>query len=103
MLETLSEDVSIDDVDKRRPVVVSSYRAPQRCPKTEVTAKRTDERLLEVPSTSTTHRSKKYGEFWIPNCKQKANWDSFFESWSSMMLPSPMGNSEDHSKDATDR
>jgi len=102
MLRSLGEDVSTDDVDKRRLLVVSSHRALQRCPKTELPAQRTDERLLEVPSISATHRSRIYGEYWTPNCKQKANWDSFFESQSSMMLPSPMGNSEGHFEDATD-
>jgi len=103
MLGTLSEDVSIDNVDKRRPVVVPSHRASPRCSWIELPTQRTDERLLEVPSTSTTHiSSKKYGEHWIPNCKQKANWDSFFETCSTMMLPSPMVNSEGHFENATD-
>jgi len=102
MLEALTEDVSIDDVDKRRALIASSHRAPQRCTKIELPAQRTDERLLEVPSISTTHRSKKYGDYWTPNTKQKANWDSFFESQSSMMLPQQTINSEGHLDDAID-
>jgi len=94
MLGRLSKDMSIDDVDKRRPMVVSSHRAPQICPKIELPAQRTDERMLEVPSVIITQKSKKYGEYWTPNCKQKANWDSFFESQSSMMLPPAKFSSE---------
>merc|ERR1719193_2757349 len=71
MLGALSEDVSIDDVDNRRALIASSHRAPQRCAKLiELPPQRTDERLLEVPSLSTTHRSKKYGDYWTPNSKQ---------------------------------
>jgi len=101
MFGTLSDDVSMYDVEKRRPMVFSVHR-PQRLTKIEMSAQGNAERSLQVPSLNATLRGKIYGDYWNPNSKQKANWDSFFESQSSMMLTQGNISSEGHHDDTTD-
>jgi len=106
ILGTVTEDVSIDDNKiRRRSTFFSAKRPQQICAKTniyqiELTAQRTDEMLLEVPSLSVSR--KKFSDYWTSNRKQKANWDSFFESQSSMMLTQANMSSEGHHDETTD-